>query len=196
MSCRYYQCHVIYLWRTIHHPQIPFRVLISYQLRYTRFEEEKLSYADHAMGPSRAEQIRAVALDGKGRSFWFLKVLIYFHLTSRKNGQMSWDFAMFRYFEITALIGILYPVLYWLYFRWVADYEAYHSINLSVYSACIFDGGECYGVLPFSFVLSVCHIVRSNCCVSFFTPLIPSHSNIFLLIASMKLEHNLSFISI
>lgn len=130
-------------------------------------------YADVAFGPSKAERFSVVLVESDGGDFWFSRVMLLFHLRTRSKTEMSGEFALIQYFEITSPIDSVDRVLRCLCLRWATDDEVDLTVNENLSSADIIEVGEWYGVVPFSSVRSVHHIVRSNYCVSSFTSPLP-----------------------
>lgn len=130
-------------------------------------------YADHCFGPSKAKRFSVTLVEGEENAFWFAQVQLLFHLNTRTNDRMSGEFAFVRYFEITPPIDNVDRVLNCLCLRWATGDECDRTITPDLQADDTMKVGEWYGVIPFSSITSVHHIVRSNYSVYPFTSQLP-----------------------
>lgn len=97
---------------------------IKGNFRFSRSEQPV--FGDGSFGPSKAERLSLVLVEGNGGVFWITQVLLLFHLSTQSKMNMSGEFSFDRYFEKTAPIDMFDRVLNCLCLRRATDDEIGH----------------------------------------------------------------------
>lgn len=138
-------------------------------LRNPMFEKPERDYGDMSFSFSKAKRFNFALVEGKEQCFWFVKVLLLFHLTIQQIDKTSAESAFVRYLELTPSFDNVARVSNCLCLRHVTSDENDRSVGPNLYGDNTIDVEKWYGAVPFTSLRSVHHVVRSNCYVPPFT---------------------------
>ena len=115
-------------------------------------------FADPSFGPGKVNRFSAISIRGDNESVWFAKVLLLFRMKIPSTEEQQLAFV--QYFEVTSPIDGVDDTLNCVCLRWATDDGKDYSTTVP--TSPRIEVGEWYGIIPFSSISSVHHIVRGN----------------------------------
>jgi len=152
--------------------------LVKYTENNNHICNQKRVFATNSFGPSKTQKHSSIFLKGtdaeKGNHFWFAKTLLLFYIQCNHSSQKSYhkEFAFVQFYECTKPATVSEKILNCICLRWeTADGVDYST--MSTENSDHICTSENYGVIPFSSICGVAHVIRSNYAIKPFTPELP-----------------------
>lgn len=94
-------------------------------------------------------------------------------MKSKENSDSEEELSFLQYLKVPPPIDEMDREIHWLPRTWAKDNEIYHFICLHQSYCSLLDAVEWYGVVPFSSIVSVHHILRANYSITQFSSKLP-----------------------
>lgn len=152
--------------------------LVKYTENNNHICTQKRVFATNSFGPSKTQKHSSIFLKGadaeNGEHFWFAKTLLLFYIQCDHPSQKSYhkEFAFVRFYECTKPATVSEKLLNCICLRWETADGVDYSTKSSENSEHICTS-ENYGVIPFSSICGITHVIRSNYAIKPFIPELP-----------------------
>lgn len=119
-------------------------------------------FAHSLFEPTEAKRSSLVPVEEPDKNDWLAKILLFFHLRTRENENISGQFVFMQNIETTPPLDAVDKTLNCILLRLATDDELVHTLDVKGMLTFKIEVGEWLGVDPFTSIVSVHHIVRSN----------------------------------
>lgn len=123
--------------------------------------------ADGAFRPTKCRTFSVVRVQEESSLYWFAQTFLLFHVNLHEPDSEYNEFAFDQYFDMTFPVDEMDEKLNCVWLRWAADDGLDHFVNFNTADIETIEADERYGLVPFSSIFSVHHIVSST----YFVPL-------------------------
>lgn len=127
-------------------------------------------FAHISFEPTEAQKFSMVYVEGLDKEDWFAKVLLPIYLRTTENENTSWQLSFIQHFKTTSQLDAVDKTLNYISLRCATDSERDHTLDMRGMATNKVEVEEWSGVITFTLIVSLYHIVLSNYCVAPFTP--------------------------
>lgn len=119
--------------------------------------------ANCAFGPTEAQRVNVKLVEGDDVSYWLAQLRLLFNISNHSDQHDAHEFGFVQYFDLTPLMNKLDRILNCICLRWAANDEMDYFFDFIFSLSDFIEAGEGCSLVSFLSILSIHHIVKSNC---------------------------------